>query len=91
LGVAVILVGAALGPEADVVTAAQLLRRLSLAMLFPILWMVLQIVPLPASWLGNPVWSTASAALGKASSLAHVSVDPGATLQSLVAYLTMLA
>jgi hypothetical protein len=91
LAVAVILVGATLDPLTDVATVAQLLRRFSLAMLFPILWMVLQVVPLPASWPANPIWSTASAALGDASSSAHVSVDPAATLRSLVTYLTMLA
>jgi hypothetical protein len=89
LAVAIILVAAAIGPQTDVATVAQLLRRFALAMLFPILWMVLQIVPLPAASPANPIWSTVSAALGEAS--AHISIDPGATLRSLVSYLTMLA
>ena len=88
---AILLIGAAVGPQTDVATAAQLLRRLALALLFPILWMVLQIVPLPASSLANPIWSTVSAALGGPSLPAHVSIDPDATLQSLLAYLTILA
>lgn len=87
---AVILVFAAMGPEKDVSTAAQILKRFSLTMAFPALWMVLQLAPLPFPSFVNPIWSTASAALGE-SLAARVSIDPGATQQSLMAYLAMLS
>lgn len=88
---AITLVAATMGPQADITTVGQLLRRFSLAIVFPILWMALQIVPLPISSLANPVWSTTSTALGDASLAGYVSIDPGATLRSLILYLTMLA
>lgn len=87
---AVVLVFAAMGPEKEVSTAAQILKRFSLTMAIPVLWMVLQLAPLPFPSLVNPIWSTASAALGE-SLPARVSSDPGATLRSLVAYLAILS
>lgn len=88
---AIILATAALDRQADIAPVRQLLRRFSFAIVFPILWMTLQIVPLPVSSLANAIWPATSTALGDASLAGHVSVDPGATLQSLVLYLTMLA
>jgi hypothetical protein len=88
---AAILLAAAIGPEAELATAAQLLKRFSLAVLFPILWMVLQAVPLPFSSLANPIWPTTSVALNEASLPGHISLDPGATLRSLVLFLIDLS
>lgn len=87
---ALILIAAATAPQTDVSTAAPFLKRISLAIAFPALWMVLQLVPLPFPSLVNPIWSTASTALGE-SLVARVSIDPGATLRSLIVYLTMLS
>jgi hypothetical protein len=85
------VVSAAAVPPGDLAIVWSLLRRVSLAIVFPVAWMVLQIVPLPFSSLVNPIWSTATAAMGEASKWGHVSVDPGATLRSLAFYLSMLA
>lgn len=87
---ALILVPAATAPETDVSSAAQLLKRISLAMAFPALWMVLQLLPLPFPTLANPIWSMASVALD-APLPGRVSIAQGATLRSLLAYLAMLS
>jgi hypothetical protein len=84
----IMLVWVAMGPEID--TAAQLLKRFSLAIFFPILWMVLQIVPLPFPSLVNPIWSTTAIALNEPSLSGHISLDPGATFRSLMLYLTVV-
>ncbi|WP_275173782.1 hypothetical protein [Bradyrhizobium sp. CSS354] len=56
----------------------------------PALWMALQAVPMPMDTLGNPIWATASAALGKP--LAEtITVDKGATMLSLAQYCAVLA
>ncbi|ULK95934.1 hypothetical protein [Bradyrhizobium sp. I71] len=86
-----VTLSAATVPLGDLSIVWPLLRRVSLAIAFPIAWMVLQIVPLPFTSLVNPIWSITTAAMGEASRWGHVSVDPGATLRSLVFYLAMLA
>lgn len=82
---------AATVPQGDLSVVWPLLRRVSLAIAFPIIWMVIQIIPLPFTSLVNPIWSTAAAAIGEASNWGHVSVDLGATLRSLILYLAMLS
>jgi hypothetical protein len=90
-GAAIMLASAAMAPQAEITPTVQLLKRFSLAMLFPIAWMVLQIAPLPFESLVNPIWSTASMALNEPSSWGHVSIGPGNTLRSLILYSTILA
>jgi hypothetical protein len=89
--VAAIMLAAATGAKGEITTAAQLLKRFWLAVLFPILWMVLQAVPLPFSSLVNPIWPTTSTALNDASLLGHISLDPGATLRKLIVFLIDLS
>lgn len=88
---AILLIASAMAPQPEIATVSQLLRRFSPAIAFPLLWMLLQIVPLPVSSPANPIWSTTSAALGGAPLPGHVSIDPGATLRSLMHYLALLA
>jgi hypothetical protein len=88
---ATMLAVAAMAPQAEMTTTVQLLKRFSLAMLFPVIWMVLQIVPLPFASPANPIWSSASIALNEPALSGHISVDPGDTLRSLVVYSTILA
>ena len=76
-----------MGPEAQITSIAPFLKRFSLAILFPVFWMVLQAIPLPFSSLANPIWSTTSIALNDASPPGRISVDPGATLRTLIFYL----
>jgi hypothetical protein len=89
--VAIMLAAAARGAGGEIASAAQLLKRFSLAILFPVLWMVLQIVPLPFASLVNPIWSTTAIALNEPSLPGHISLDPGATLRSLILYLTIVS
>ena len=56
----------------------------------PALWMLIQILPLKVIGLANPIWESATAALGGLPS-GSISIDPGATLMALVQYLSMVA
>ncbi len=85
------LATAAKGADTELASAAQLLKRFSLAILLPLVWMVLQVLPLPFAPLANPVWSTTSVALNDPSLPGRISLDPGATLRGLVLYLVDLS
>jgi hypothetical protein len=87
---AFMLVAAALGPQAEIATAGQLLKRCWLIAVFPIVWMALQIVPLPFASFANTIWPTTAAALNDPSLPSHISLDPGATLRCVFSYLTMI-
>lgn len=84
---AVMLAMAARGPEAELASAAQLLKRFFPAFLLPVVWMALQIFPAPTFSLANPIWSATSIALNQPSLSGRISVDPDATLRSLFLYL----
>ena len=56
----------------------------------PALWMLVQILPLKAVGLANPIWESATVALGRLPG-GSISIDPGATLIALVQYLSMVA
>ncbi|WFU39407.1 hypothetical protein QA640_34365 [Bradyrhizobium sp. CB82] len=84
---ALILAMAARGPEAELTSAAQLLKHFLPVLLLPVVWMALQIFPVPTSLLANPIWPATSIALNQPSLPGRISVDPGATLQSLFRYL----
>ena len=88
---ATILIMAAMAPPSDITATIQLLKGLSLAILFPILFMVFQLAPTPFASLANPIWPTAAAALNERSLWGHVSLDPGNTLRGLMLYLAVLS
>ena len=88
---AAMLVVAAMAPPSDITATIRLLKGLSLAILFPILFMVFQLAPLPFASLTNPIWPTAAAALNEPSLWRHVSLAPGNTLRGLMLYLTVLS
>jgi len=88
----------------EIALAKQTLKRFALAILVPIIWMIVQIIPSPVPSLANPiwppvskpafvsrVWSSAAIALNAPSLSGHISIDPGATLHSLVWYLAVFA
>ncbi|GLR88539.1 hypothetical protein GCM10007857_52510 [Bradyrhizobium iriomotense] len=75
----------------EIALAKQTLKRFAVAILVPIVWMIVQIIPSPASSLTNPIWSSTAIALNAPSLSGHISIDPGATLHSLVWYLAVLA
>jgi hypothetical protein len=72
----------------DLKITVRLLRQIMLSVVFPVVWMVLQIAPL--NLFANSIWPTASVALNEPL-LGHISIDPGSTIRSLFAYLTMLS
>lgn len=88
---AIILISATTGVHSGVTPAMRLIRRFSLAMLFPVAWMLLQVAPLPLSSVTNPIWSTTSIALNDPTLWARISLDPGATLRGLFHYLAVLS
>jgi hypothetical protein len=85
------LIMAMMAPRSDITATIQLLKGLSLAILFPILFMVFQFAPTPFASLANPIWPTAAAALNERSLWGHVSLDPGNTLRGSMLYLTVLS
>jgi hypothetical protein len=65
---------------------SRLLRPVAVVALFiPAVWMLLQVLPMPASVLANPIWASASAALDRPLA-GTVSLDTGATLLALARY-----
>ena len=88
---AIILAAAAMAPENDITNTMRLLGRFSLAILFPVLFMVFQVLPIPFASLVNPIWPTAATALNESSMWGHVSLDPGSTLRDLMLYLAVLS
>jgi hypothetical protein len=56
----------------------------------PAVWMVVQMLPLDIVGISNPIWDSASVAIGHPIR-GKISIDPGFTLLSLAHYLTMIA
>jgi len=56
----------------------------------PAIWMLIQLMPLQGVGLAHPIWKSAAAALGKPLA-GSISIDTGATLISLVRYLSTTA
>ena len=52
--------------------------------------MLIQILPLKATGLANPIWESAAATLGRSTG-GSISIDPGATLIALARYLSVVA
>lgn len=60
-----------------------------IAAALPALWMVIQLLPLHALGLNNPIWESAAAVLGTGT-VGSISIDRGATLVSLTRYVGFL-
>lgn len=88
---AIMLASVATAASPADITAAATLRRFAWAALFPIVWMMLQIVPLPIASLTSPIWPTTAVALNDPSLANRISIDPGSTLRSLTWYLAVLS
>jgi hypothetical protein len=56
----------------------------------PAMWLLIQAMPFTSSELVHPIWKSAAAALG-VPVIGSISIDPGATLISLVRYLSAAA
>lgn len=88
---AIMLASVATAASPADITAAATLRRFAWAALFPIVWMIIQIVPLPIASLTSPIWPTAAVALNDPFLASRISIDPGSTLRSLTWYLAVLS
>jgi hypothetical protein len=78
-------------PVTSLTRLTRLLRPvLILVLAAPALWMLLQVCPMPARALANPIWASAAAALNQQLAGA-ITVDIGATLLSLVQYCAVVA
>ena len=90
LAAALMVISIAL-PVASLARFAEMLRPVFILVLAaPALWMLLQITPMPADVLVNPIWASASAALNQRLS-DTITVDVGATLLSLAHYCAVVA
>lgn len=76
-------------PPHDLASVGRLLRRFLLVLLFPIALLIAQMLPIPL-FFANSVWLPAWIALNAPNKLGHISVDLGATLDSLLWYLTLI-
>lgn len=63
---------------------------LLITVLAPLVWMLLQVAPLPVDWFSDPVWASTSATLSRPIA-GSISVDTGATLLSILRYCAVLA
>jgi hypothetical protein len=88
IAAALLLLSAIGAPQEDLSITVRLLRPILPSILFPVAWMVLQVAPL--NLFANSIWPTASIALNEPLT-GHISIDPGATIRSLFAYLTMVS
>jgi len=90
LAAALMIIAIAL-PAMNLIRFTRLLRPILVVVLAaPVLWMLVQVIPLPAHALANPIWASASGALNQRLS-GVISIDIGATLLSLAHYCAVLA
>ena len=88
---AALMVTAIALPATNLSRFVRLLRPILVVVLAaPVLWMLGQVIPLPAHALANPIWASASGALNQRLS-GVISIDIGATLLSLAQYSAVLA
>lgn len=80
-----LIVAAVASRTADIKQAAEITRWLRLIAFIPAAWLVVQLVPLPNS-IAHSIWTSASAVLPD-KPFAHISVDPGKTINALIQYL----
>jgi hypothetical protein len=88
IAIALLLLFAIGAPEEDLKTTVRLLRPVLPAILFPVVWMVLQIAPF--GLFANSIWPSASVALNEPLA-GHISIEPGATIRALISYLTVVS
>src|SRR5262249_47266090 len=63
------------------------IRPMAIVAAIPAIWMLIQLMPMQKIGLAHPVWKSASAALEHPLP-GSISIDPGATLISLVRYIS---
>lgn len=75
---------------ADVNLAAQITSRLRIAAAIPVIWMLIQVLPMPFSGLTHSIWINANEALNHPS-FGHISIDLGQTIQAIIFYIANVA
>jgi hypothetical protein len=69
---------------------SNLARPVAIVAAVPAVWMIVQMLPLGLAGVSNPIWDSASGAIGRPLH-GSISIDPGITLLSLCRYFTMTA
>ena len=69
---------------------SSVIRPMATVAAIPALWMLVQVLPLDIVGLAHPIWKSAESALGRPL-FGSISVDPSATLISLIRYLSTAA
>ena len=69
---------------------SSLILPVAIVAAIPALVIVIQLIPLGSMGIANPIWQSAAAALSR-QILGSITVDPGATLISLVRYISVVA
>ncbi|UTD27948.1 hypothetical protein [Bradyrhizobium sp. WD16] len=78
-------------PGTSLTRFTRLLRPvLIIVLVAPALWMLAQVLPMPATALANPIWASASTALNQPI-VGAITIDIGATLLSLAQYCAVIA
>jgi len=71
---------------AEAAHLTRLIRPALILLLVPVLWMLVQLLPMPFGSLSHPIWASAAEALNSPLT-GHISIDLGATLIGLFKYL----
>lgn len=75
---------------ADVNLTAQITSRLRIAVAVPVIWMLIQLLPMPSAGLTHSIWINANDALNHPS-FGHISIDLGQTIQAIIFYVANVA
>jgi hypothetical protein len=75
---------------ADVKLVGQITARLRIAAAIPVIWMLVQLLPMPFSSISHSIWINADEALNR-QSFGHISIDLGQTIQAIIFYAANIA
>lgn len=89
LVVAALAIVASTSSAEDVAHAARVTRRLKFIAVVPVVWFIVQVLPLPDAF-SNPIWAAAAIALDQPA-YGHISIDIGNTVTAAIAYLASVA
>jgi hypothetical protein len=74
----------------DVKLVGQIIGRLRIAAAIPVIWMLIQLMPMPFSGMTHSIWINADEALNR-QSFGHISIDLGQTIQAIIFYMANVA
>jgi len=76
-------------PPGEAVFSGRILRPAAGLAVIPLIWMVLQVLPLPFSGIEHPIWESARTTLAE-SLWGSITIDPGMTLVVIARYMAAL-